>query len=179
MKLKEAIGKVLLRTLGDLPYGMQPIRNLAVRLIVPNVGGGVTVRHKVHLSREVSIGENSTINQNCFFQGPVSIGSQVMIARDVKIYTINHRTTDLAVPMQMQGTMPPRPVRIEDDVWIGTSAIILPGVIIGTGAIVGAGAVVRKDVPPYAVVIGNPARVVKYRTDCAENPAQSAEGAAP
>ena len=52
---------------------------------------------------------------------------------------------------------------IEDEVWIGTNAIILSGVVIGKGAIVGAGAVVTKDVPPYAIVCGNPARIVKYR----------------
>ncbi len=52
---------------------------------------------------------------------------------------------------------------IGHDVWIGAHAIILPGVTIGTGAVIGAGAVVSKDVPAYAVVVGNPARVVKYR----------------
>lgn len=167
MTLKEIIGKILLRTICDLPYGMHRIRNFAVRLIVPNCGARVRVRRGVHLSPEVSIGDGSTINDNVRFQGPVSIGSEVMIARDVKVYTINHRTTDLSVPMQSQGTMPPRPVRIGDDVWIGTSAILLPGVSIGKGAIIGAGSVVRRDIPPYAVVIGNPAQVIKYRTDSA------------
>ena len=52
---------------------------------------------------------------------------------------------------------------IGHDVWIGSQAIILPGVTIGTGAVIGAGAVVAKDVPAYAVAVGNPARVVKYR----------------
>jgi len=57
------------------------------------------------------------------------------------------------------------PVRIGSDVWLGNSAIILPGVSIGDGAIVGAQAVVSKDVPTYAVAVGNPAQVVKYRFD--------------
>ncbi|MEH7581800.1 DapH/DapD/GlmU-related protein, partial [Priestia megaterium] len=55
------------------------------------------------------------------------------------------------------------PVIIEDRVWIGARCIILPGVTIGKGATVGAGAVVTKDVPPYTVVAGNPAKVVKYK----------------
>ena len=55
------------------------------------------------------------------------------------------------------------PIRISDDVWIGANATILKGVTIGTGAVVGAGAVVTRDVPDYAIVMGNPARVVKYR----------------
>lgn len=56
-----------------------------------------------------------------------------------------------------------RRVRIGHDVWVGRSAIVLPGVEIGSGAVVGAGAVVTKDVPPYAIVAGNPARLVRYR----------------
>ena len=55
-------------------------------------------------------------------------------------------------------------IRIGDDVWIGTMATVLPGVSVGTGAVVGSGAVVTRDVPPYAIVIGNPARVVDERT---------------
>jgi acetyltransferase-like isoleucine patch superfamily enzyme len=59
----------------------------------------------------------------------------------------------------------PKKTRIGHDVWIGTEAIVLPGVRIGNGAVIGAGAVVSKDVPDYAVAVGNPARVVKYRFD--------------
>ncbi|WP_308462078.1 CatB-related O-acetyltransferase [Mesorhizobium sp. INR15] len=55
------------------------------------------------------------------------------------------------------------PIRIGNDVWIGRRAIILSGVTIGDGAVIGAGAVVSKDVPPYAVVVGNPAALVRYR----------------
>jgi hypothetical protein len=58
---------------------------------------------------------------------------------------------------------PVRRVRIGHDVWIGRSAIVLPGVDIGHGAVVGAGAVVTKSVPPYAIVAGNPARLIRHR----------------
>jgi len=58
---------------------------------------------------------------------------------------------------------PARRVVVGHDVWIGRSAIVLPGVTIGNGAVVGAGAVVTKDVPPYAIVAGNPAQLVRYR----------------
>ena len=54
------------------------------------------------------------------------------------------------------------PVVIEDDVWLGFRSIILPGISLGKGSVVGAGAVVTKDVPPYAVVVGNPGRIIKY-----------------
>ncbi len=65
--------------------------------------------------------------------------------------------------MDQQGFAEEKPVVIEDDVWIGSRVTILPGVTIGRGSVVGAAAVVTKDVPPYSVVAGNPAKVVKTR----------------
>ena len=59
----------------------------------------------------------------------------------------------------------PLPVKIGDDVWIGRRVIILPGVTIGDGCIIGAGAVITKDIPPYSVVVGVPAKVVRRRKD--------------
>jgi maltose O-acetyltransferase len=85
-----------------------------------------------------------------------------MMGPDVVILAVNHRFSGHA-PMIDQGYDDPRLVTIGDDVWIGTRAIVLPGVTIGTGAIVGAGAVVTKDVPENAIVAGNPARVMKLR----------------
>ena len=67
--------------------------------------------------------------------------------------------------MCQQGYYEEKPIVIGDDVWIGGHVIVLPGVHIGTGAIVGAGAVVTKDVPDYAVVGGNPARIIKSRKE--------------
>ncbi|MCB9159898.1 MAG: CatB-related O-acetyltransferase [Caldilineaceae bacterium] len=87
-----------------------------------------------------------------------------MMAPDVTIVGENHRFDRLDLPMRLQGYQRFPPVRIEDDVWIGARAIILPGVTIGQGAIIGAGAVVTKDVPAYAVCAGNPARVLRLRT---------------
>jgi len=75
----------------------------------------------------------------------------------------NHVSSNREIPMRLQGYKKYPPVRIEDDVWIGARAIILPGIKIGKGAIIGSGAVVTKDVPPYAICAGNPARVIKYR----------------
>ncbi len=86
-----------------------------------------------------------------------------MMGPEVHIYATSHGYTDTGRPMRLQGYTPPRPVVIEDDVWIGTRAIILPGVRVGAGSIIGAGAVVTKSVPPYSIVAGNPARVVKSR----------------
>lgn len=86
-----------------------------------------------------------------------------MMGPDVIIITGNHEFNRIDIPMRDQGETRPESVVIDDDVWIGTRSIILPGVHIEKGAIIGAGAVVTKDVPEYAVVGGNPAKVIKYR----------------
>jgi maltose O-acetyltransferase len=82
---------------------------------------------------------------------------------EVAIWTTNHRFDRTDIPMMFQGNQVQKPVFIGNDVWIGTRAILLPGVHVGDHSIIGAGAVVAKDVPPWAIVVGNPARVVRYR----------------
>jgi maltose O-acetyltransferase len=91
------------------------------------------------------------------------MGENVIMAPFVQIYTNNHRCTNIDIPICYQGSTDERPVIIEDDVWIGCSVIILPGCHIGKGAVVGAGAIVTKSVPEFAIVAGNPAKVIKYR----------------
>ncbi len=82
---------------------------------------------------------------------------------EVCIFTMNHRTDRVDIPIKYQGNTEEREVFIGDDCWIGCRAMLLPGVKLGRGVVVGAGAVVSKDVPDYSVVVGNPARVVKTR----------------
>ena len=82
---------------------------------------------------------------------------------NVTVLTRNHAFSRTDIPMNQQGMSEVRPVTISDDVWIGANVIILPGVCVGRGAIIGAGAVVTKNVPEYAIVAGNPAKIVKYR----------------
>ncbi len=98
----------------------------------------------------------------------IVIGNKVMFGPEVSIHGGNHTTTILCRFMaDVRGTEKHANddlgVVIEDDVWVGTRAIILNGVTIGRGAIVGAGAVVTRSVPPYAIVGGNPARVIRFR----------------
>ena len=86
-----------------------------------------------------------------------------MMGSDCVIYSRNHAFDRTDIPMMQQGYQPEKPVVIGNDVWIGGHVILLPGVHIGDGAVIGAGAVVAKSIPPYAVAVGNPARVIKYR----------------
>jgi len=114
---------------------------------------------------QIEIGNNSGIGINCQVCGPVKIGDNVMMGPDVIVLTSRHKFDRLDVPIIKQGYHPPEPVVIGDGAWIGTRVIILPGVKIGKEAIIGAGAIVTKDVPEYAIVGGNPAKVVRHRDD--------------
>jgi maltose O-acetyltransferase len=86
-----------------------------------------------------------------------------MIAPDVIVVGQLHGADRTDIPMVDQGRYTKEPTVVEDDVWLGARAVVMPGIRIGTGAIVGAGAVVTRDVAPYSVVGGVPARQLKTR----------------
>ena len=118
-----------------------------------SIGSGATIE----------IGSHSGIGRNCYLNNVV-IGNYVMMGQDVLIFPSNHNFSDLETPMSKQGAGQIRILHIEDDVWIGSRVIILPSVKkIGKGSIVAAGAIVTKDVPEYAIVGGNPAKIIRYR----------------
>jgi maltose O-acetyltransferase len=113
-----------------------------------------------------SYGQNIYISDHVFLNilctildcNEVHIGQYVMIGPFVQIYTAAHH---LQAETRIQGWEVAKPITIEDNVWIGGSAILLPGVRIGRNAVVGAGAVVTRSVPANTVVAGNPARVIR------------------
>ncbi|MBU2881838.1 acyltransferase [Psychrosphaera sp. B3R10] len=111
---------------------------------------------------EISVGSHCQINENVFLQS-VEIGDHVMIAPNVSVLSGTHEVARVDIPMSTQGTKTTVKSIIESDVWIGRNAIILPGVIIGRGSIVGAGAVVTRNVEPYTIVGGVPAKMIKRR----------------
>ena len=112
---------------------------------------------------EIEIGDNSGIGRDCQIPQNVKIGKNVLMAPEVVIIAENHRFDRTDVPIRTQSTKRSPAVRISDDVWIGLRAVILPGVQVGRGAVIGAGAIVTKDVLPYSVVAGNPAKIIKMR----------------
>lgn len=113
----------------------------------------------VVLGNHVGIGENFALHNRILV-----MGDNIMIARDVLVLGGGHNFDRTDIPIKQQGSKPKSELIIDGDVWIGTRAMILPGCRhIGYGAVIGAGAVVTKDVPDYAVVGGNPAKVLKYR----------------
>ena len=106
------------------------------------------------------VGDHVYLNYLCNIvdNNEVHIGDHVMIGPVVQIYTAAHL---LEAEARIQGWEVTKPIVIEDNVWLGGGAILLPGVKIGRNAVVGAGAVVTRSVPPNTVVTGNPARVIR------------------
>lgn len=151
----------------DVPYSMgsKKFRAFLAKRMFASMGKNVNIEHGAFFAsgKDIEIGNNSGLGLNCRVAGPLSIGNDVMMAPGVSIYTQNHETENIYRPMRLQ-TAAKKKVTIGNDVWIGANAIILPGVTVGNGAIVAAGAVVTKNVPDFAVVGGNPAKVIKIRT---------------
>lgn len=115
----------------------------------------------------IEIGDNTILNPYTVIYGKVILGKYIMVAPGVKLMGGGHNYDNLNIPMKEQGDNCKGGICIEDDVWIGTNAIVLDGVTIHRGAIIAAGATVTKDVPEYAIAAGNPAKVIKFRNNIA------------
>jgi maltose O-acetyltransferase len=111
---------------------------------------------------QVVFGNNFYMNAGCHLLGEITIGNDVLIGPKTIIWGRDHGIQKGEL-IRFQKRVK-APINIGDDVWIGARATILKGVTIGNGAIIGAGAVVTKDVPENAIVVGNPGKVIKYRT---------------
>lgn len=145
----------------------QVARRAVCKGLFKRAGSAINVEHGAYFGdgSELEIGDRSGIGVDSFLYGPVRIGADVMMGPEVLIFTANHCFDRIDVPMRGQGHQPACEVVIEDDVWIGQRAILLPGVRVRRGAIIAAGAVVTRDVPAFSIVGGNPARVLRSRLD--------------
>ena len=139
------------------------LRGWFTKKAILKCGKQVNIDQGARYGLDIILGDYSSIGKDSFVQSGTYIGNHVMIAPDCGIYTMNHGFQRTDSPMRKQGLTKPKPVIIEDDVWIGTKTILLPGVHIGKGAIIGAGSVVTKNIPPYTIAVGNPAVVKKSR----------------
>ena len=170
-KIKRLFGRKLYSFAKHLPesykrnIGQRRIRGFCGKLMLKECGKNVNIEKNADFSSAVELGDNSGLGVNCRISGRVIIGENVMMGPNVSIYTTNHNFSRIDIPMCFQGNSPEKPVVVGDDVWIGANVIILPGVSVGKGAVIGAGSVVTKNVAEYAIVAGNPAKVIKSRLD--------------
>jgi maltose O-acetyltransferase len=139
------------------------IRNVLCRCIIKGADPTIFVERGADFGggRNLIVKEYGCIGENARFmgEGKITIGKHAMLGPDVMIITSDHKFNKEGFGRGYVS----KDVEIGDYAWIGARAIILKGVKIGNYAVVGAGAVVTKDVPEYAIVGGNPAKILKYR----------------
>lgn len=135
-----------------------------------NIGDNVSIEKGVVISTsekgKIIIGNNVYIGEYCVLTSneEIEIGDNALISPHNDIVDFNHIYQDSKKPINQQGFVTKK-IKIEEDVWIGSGSKILMGVTLGRGAVIGAGSVITKDVPPYHVVVGNPAEKIKVRKD--------------
>ena len=117
----------------------------------------------------IKIGNDCSVNEFAILfgggelgGGGLEIGNDVRIAAHVRIVPMNHIYEDPKMPIRLQKSRC-LGIKIEDDVWLGVGSTVLDGVTIGKGSVIGAGAVVTKNIPPYSIAVGVPAKVIKKR----------------
>lgn len=115
------------------------------------------------ISRDFVAGDYSFINRGCTIGPGVTLGRYVMLGPEVMFVGADHVFDLPGVPIIFSGRPPSLPTIVEDDAWIGARSLIMAGVTIGRGAIVAAGSVVTKDLKPYEIVGGVPARRIRER----------------
>lgn len=133
-----------------------------------SLGNLVSIMHYcclyAHDKGQINLGNRVSLNSNVLIDasqnGQIDLGNDVLIGPNVVLRASNHRYESKSIPIIQQGHSGGKIV-IEDDVWIGANVVILPNVLVGKGAVIGAGAVVNRDIPPYALAGGVPAKIIK------------------
>ena len=154
--------RIVTRKLNDVPADETGrIFEIASELFA-SCGQGLYIKPPFYcdFGYNISVGSNVIINFQCVFldEAPIVIGDNCMIGPMTGLYTVSH---PLDPVRRNAGYVSGKPIILKDNVWVGGSCTILPGVTIGENAVIGAGAVVTKDVPPGVIVAGNPARIIK------------------
>lgn len=154
--------RLLFKALNDSRDDQEEERERILKELLPKARGKVWLEPPFYCDygENITIGEWVFFNFNCVILdvAPVTIGSRVLFGPSVQIYTASHPLNPVE---RSSGIEFGKPIEIGDDVWVGGSAIICPGVKIGARAVIGAGSVVTKDIPAGVVAAGNPCKVLK------------------
>lgn len=129
--------------------------------IISIISGPNNISSFLHIGKNTYIGELNNIRAS---GGHIIIGNNCLISQHITMVASGHNFRKGTLIVNQGWNVDKRNIIIEDDVWIGANSVILPGITIKQGAIIGAGSVVTKDVPPFAIVAGNPAQIIKYRS---------------
>lgn len=141
------------------------IRYRLCKQIFKKCGKCVNIERKAFFASgiDIEIGDYSGIGINAHIPNGTIIGDYVMMGPNCFILDVNHKVSDLETPMCFQGHVPKKITRIGNDVWIGRDVHMTPGRTIADGSIVAMSSVLTKDFPPYSIVGGNPAKLIKSR----------------
>jgi putative colanic acid biosynthesis acetyltransferase WcaF len=144
-----------------VPTRMTKLRNAILRAFGARLDASAAIHSscRIYSPMHLTMGPRSCLGPrvDCYNAAAITIGADVTVSQDAFLCTASHDIDSAARPLVT------RPITIGDGAWIFARAIVLPGVCIGTGAVVAAGAVVTRDIEPYGVAAGNPARVVRER----------------
>ncbi|GHU75065.1 hypothetical protein AGMMS49992_18270 [Clostridia bacterium] len=199
MLIRGCIRKPLFGSIVGIPFIGKGCKFIGCKLITCGAGMTIedgcyinaTSRHGIKVGKNFSLGRNSIIectgvirelgesltvcdnvgiSANAFIsvRAPISIGNNTICGPGVKLFAENHSFNNINIPIYQQPSIR-KGVNIGSDCWIGGNTTILDGVTIGEGCVVSAGAVVNHDIPPYAIAVGVPARVIRYRLVDKEN----------
>ena len=142
------------------------LRYIVLKRLAFECGDNVSIHDAVvvRFPDKLRLGKNISIHPFCYLdaQGNIDIGDDVSIAHNVSILSFEHDMDSFSTPIKDAPCIPKR-IKIENNVWIGVGVRVLGGVKIGTGAVLGANAVVTRNIPPKAIAVGVPARVIKIR----------------
>lgn len=156
--------RIFKRIIYKIAKKIETITNYFYLSDIKKIGENLEIKFPMCLEGKENIEIGDDVSTNTFVhiwgQGVVKIGNRVMIATHTIITSLTHNYN---LENMRYAPSIAKEVIIDDDVWIGLGAIIMPGVKIGKGAVIGAGSVVTKDIPAYAIVYGIPAKIIKYR----------------
>lgn len=154
--------RLLIKRLNDTREDEEEARSAILKELVPNAGAGLWLQPPFYCDygSNILIGEKVFFNFNCVVLDVtyVTIGSRTLFGPNVQIYTATH---PIDYKERATGLEYAKPIVIGEDVWVGGSAVICPGVEIGSRCVIGAGSVVTKNIPPDVFAAGNPCRVIR------------------